>query len=55
MRVVFKVADNPMETTTSNVKNGVDVVAVNVPRRVVTSVDRKADLLNVDNDKVAKL
>ncbi len=47
MRVVFKVADNPMETTTS--KNSGDVIAVNVPRRVDTpSVDRKSDFQNVD-------
>lgn len=54
MRVIFKVAENPMETTTSttNVKNGVDVVAVNIPRRVVPTADRKSDLLNVDNEKV---
>ena len=37
-------------TTTNGVKN--DAVAVNVPRRVVPSVDRKSDLLNVDNEKV---
>ena len=54
MRVIFKVAENPMETTTSttNVKNGLDVVAVNIPRRVVPTADRKSDLLNVDNEKV---
>jgi len=54
MRVIFKVAENPMETTTSttNVKSGVDVVAVNIPRRVVQTADRKSDLLNVDNEKV---
>jgi hypothetical protein len=52
MRVVFKVAENPMETTTTT--NGVknDAVAVNVPRRVAPSVDRKSDLLNVDNEKI---
>jgi len=53
MRVVFKVAENPMETTTTTT-NGVknDAVAVNVPRRVAPSVDRKSDLLNVDNEKI---
>jgi ephrin-B len=52
MRVVFKVAETPMETTTTT--NGVknDAVAVNVPRRVAPSVDRKSDLLNVDNEKI---
>ena len=50
MRVVFKVADNPMETTTSPVKNGLDVIAVNVPRRVQSpSSDRKSDFLNIDS------
>lgn len=55
MRVVFKVAENPMETTTTssgNVKNGVDNIAVNVPRRVAPSADRKSDLFNVDDEKM---
>jgi len=53
MRVVFKVADNPMETTTSTAnKVGVENVAVNVPRRVVPSADRKSDLFNVDDEKM---
>ena len=50
MRVVFKVADNPMETTTSPIKNGLDVIAVNVPRRVSSpSSDRKSDFLNIES------
>jgi ephrin-B len=49
MRVVFKVADNPVESSSAGGgKGSPDVVAVNVPRRAPPSVDRKPDLLNVD-------
>lgn len=54
MRVVFKVADNPMETTASPGKS--DVIAVNVPRQVAPPVEnnRKTDL-NAEDEAQSKL